>query len=168
MLVAPQVSYPGVYIQEVQSDVRTIVGVETSTTAFVGRTLCGPIDEPIVVNNFGDFDRIFGGIWLKSSLSFAISDFFLNGGSKAIIVRVFNPTAADNSGRAQIDVNGLPLEAKDPGAWGNNLKVQVKYLATDEQVDNPESRDGQVANSVATSYGPDVSAKDLFTLVIRD
>ena len=168
MLVAPQVSYPGVYIQEVQSDVRTIVGVETSTTAFVGRTLCGPIDEPIVVNNFGDFDRIFGGIWLKSSLSFAISDFFLNGGSKAIIVRVFNPTAADNSGRAQIDVNGLPLEAKDPGAWGNNLKVQVKYLATDEQVDNPESRDGQVANSVATSYGPDVSAKDLFTLVIRE
>jgi phage tail sheath protein FI len=161
MLVTPPVSYPGVYIQEVPSDVRTIIGVETSTTAFIGRTLCGPIDEPTVVNNFGDFDRIFGGLWLKSSLSYAVKDFFLNDGIKAIIVRVFNRQADDDEGKAQIKVGDLELEAKDPGVWGNNLKVRVTYLATDEEVDDANSNDGKIARDVARRFVPAGSAEDL-------
>lgn len=172
MLVTPPVSYPGVYIQEVQSDVRTIIGVETSTTAFVGRTLCGPIDEPTVVNNFGDFDRIFGGRWLKSSLSFAVDDFFMNGGSKAIIVRVFNQQADDDEGKAQIEVGELELEAKDPGAWGNNLKVRVTYLATDAEIDDANSKNGTLAVDVAKRFAPEDLAKEfakkMFTLAIRE
>lgn len=94
MLVAPRVTYPGVYIQEVKSDVRTIVGVDTATTAFIGRAKRGPVNQPIVVNSYGDFERIFGGLWLQSSLGYAVNDFFLNGGAKAVVVRLFNPGAA--------------------------------------------------------------------------
>lgn len=90
MLVAPRVTYPGVYIQEVESDVRTIVGVDTSTTAFIGRAKRGPINEPIVVNSYADFEQTFGGLWLQSTLGYAVYDFFRNDGAKAVIVRLFN------------------------------------------------------------------------------
>jgi phage tail sheath protein FI len=89
------VTYPGVYIEEVASGVRTITGVATSITAFVGRTLMGPVNEAVTINSFGDFERNFGGLWLNSSLSYAVRDFYLNGGSQAIIVRLFAPTDAE-------------------------------------------------------------------------
>ncbi|MBX7167976.1 MAG: phage tail sheath subtilisin-like domain-containing protein [Pirellulales bacterium] len=84
-------SYPGVYIEEIPSGVRTIVGVATSITAFVGRARRGPTDEPTMIHNFGEFERQFGGLWSESKLGFAVRDFFLNGGSDALIVRLFNP-----------------------------------------------------------------------------
>jgi phage tail sheath protein FI len=85
-------SYPGVYIEEVPSGVRTITGVPTSITAFIGRAIRGPENEAITINGFGDFERIYGGLWLGSKLGFAVRDFFLNGGGQAIIVRLFHGT----------------------------------------------------------------------------
>src|SRR5205085_1482690 len=93
MPVAP--TYPGVYIEEIPSGVRTITGVATSITAFVGQALSGPTDEPITINNFGDFERLFGGLWKDSSLGYAVRDFFLNSGSQAIIVRLFEAAPQD-------------------------------------------------------------------------
>jgi hypothetical protein len=81
-------SYPGVYIEEVPSGVRTIVGVATSITAFVGRALRGPVNQPVRVQSFAEFERIFGGLWTSSGLSYAVQHFFLNGGGDALIVRV--------------------------------------------------------------------------------
>src|ERR1051325_2292719 len=83
-------TYPGVYVEEIPSGVRTITGVATSITAFVGRAGRGPVNEATTINNFGDFERIFGGLWLDSSLGFAVRDFFLNGGAQAIIVRLYH------------------------------------------------------------------------------
>ncbi|HVF91209.1 MAG TPA: phage tail sheath subtilisin-like domain-containing protein [Blastocatellia bacterium] len=84
-------TYPGVYIEEVPSGVRTITGVATSITAFVGRAVRGPAGEPVTVNGFGDYERIFGGLSLDSTMSYAVRDFFLNGGGQAIVVRLFRP-----------------------------------------------------------------------------
>src|SRR5919108_5228872 len=92
-------TYPGVYIEEIPSGVRTITGVATSITAFVGQALRGPVDEAVTINSYGDFERIFGGLWADSSLGFAVRDFYLNGGSQAIIVRLFNPVFADEVAR---------------------------------------------------------------------
>jgi phage tail sheath protein FI len=83
-------TYPGVYVQEIPSGVRTITGVATSIAAFVGRTLRGPVDTPITINSFADFERTFGGLWQESPLSFAVHDFYMNGGGQAIIVRLVN------------------------------------------------------------------------------
>lgn len=85
-------SYPGVYVEEIPSGVRTITGVATSVTAFVGRARRGPINEPVTINNFGDYERIFGGLWTESAMSYAVRDFYLNGGSQAIIVRLYHPS----------------------------------------------------------------------------
>jgi phage tail sheath protein FI len=94
-------TYPGVYIEEIPSGVRTITGVATSVTAFIGRARCGPVNEPVTINNFGDFERTFGGLWLKSTMSYAVRDFYLNGGSQAIIVRLFHPFFATAAERAE-------------------------------------------------------------------
>ncbi|MBK9014758.1 MAG: hypothetical protein IPM82_12140 [Saprospiraceae bacterium] len=88
-----QVSYPGVYIEEIPSQVRTIAGVSTSITAFVGRAKKGPVNEPTSIFNFGDYDRVFGGLWEWSTMSFTVRDFFLNGGGEAVIVRIHDSTA---------------------------------------------------------------------------
>ena len=48
---------------------RTVSGVATSITAFVGRTLRGPTDRPVIVKSFAEFTRLYGGLWLESPLA---------------------------------------------------------------------------------------------------
>ena len=86
-------SYPGVYVQELASGVRTITGVATSVTAFVGRTAAGPTDEPVLLTSFADFERRFGGLDAASPLSYTVRDFYLNGGTLALVVRVLHKDA---------------------------------------------------------------------------
>lgn len=87
-------TYPGVYIEEVPSGVRTITGVATAITAFIGRATRGPIDQPVRIQSFGDYTRIFGGLSLDSTMSFAVQHFFNNGGTDALIVRVYRLPAS--------------------------------------------------------------------------
>jgi uncharacterized protein len=94
-------TYPGVYIEEIPSGVRTITGVATSITAFIGRTRRGPVDQPVTVTNFGDFERIFGGLYIDSTLGHAVRDFYLNGGGYAIVVRLFHPSFDTDEDRQQ-------------------------------------------------------------------
>jgi len=92
-------TYPGVYIEEIPGGVRTIMGVATSITAFIGRAVRGPVNEPVTINSFGDYERIFGGLWTESTMSYAVRDFYFNGGSQAIIVRLFHPYFATEAAR---------------------------------------------------------------------
>ncbi|MDB5069143.1 MAG: phage tail sheath protein [Candidatus Eremiobacteraeota bacterium] len=109
-------TYPGVYIEEIPSGVHTITGVATSITAFVGRALRGPVNQPVTITSFADYQRTFGGLWQLSSMSFAVRDFFENGGSLAIIVRAFNPAApAAAAAAVGADVGAQQLFATLPG-----------------------------------------------------
>lgn len=123
-------TYPGVYIEEIPSGVRTITGVATSITAFVGRALRGPVEESITINSFGEYDRIFGGLWLDSAMSFAVRDFFQNGGGQAIIVRLHRSatTAIIDLPTGGVAPNDkLSLLAANPGSWGTKLSVAVDH-----------------------------------------
>ncbi|MBV9407678.1 MAG: hypothetical protein JO164_02575, partial [Candidatus Eremiobacteraeota bacterium] len=86
MPVSP--TYPGVYIQEVDSGSRVVSGVATSITAFVGRTSQGPANTPLTVFDYGEFQKLFGGRTRDLPMTYAVEDFFGNGGSQAVIVRV--------------------------------------------------------------------------------
>jgi phage tail sheath protein FI len=152
-------TYPGVYVEEISSGVRTITGVATSITAFIGRALRGPCDEPVTINSFGDFERIFGGLWVDSSLGYAVHDFYLNGGSQAVIVRLYNAEKDGNGNviknKAKLTLNdttaGLKLEAAYEGKWGANLHAAV---------------DVNVSKDVATNMG--LNKEELFNLTIMD
>ncbi len=121
------VSYPGVYIEEIPSGVRTITGVATSIAAFIGRALRGPTDTPVVINSFGDFERVFGGLWADSALGFAVQDFFQNGGGQAIVVRLYRKTDGKPP-TAELSAQGLSLVAVSSGAWGNTLRARIEEV----------------------------------------
>jgi Bacteriophage tail sheath protein len=131
-----QVSYPGVYIVEKPSGVRTITGVATSVAAFVGYTRKGVPDKAVAITSFADFERGYGGLDRDSPLSYAVRQFFSNGGTQAWIVRVAvgAATAAwtlqDDAPAAVLDVT-----AASPGTWGNGLRLSVQQTG----VRNPDA-----------------------------
>jgi uncharacterized protein len=121
-------NYPGVYVTELQSSQHPITGVATSVTAFVGSAAQGTVDSPQTCNNWTDFVRTFGGLWPDSTMSYAVYQFFQNGGGTAIVVRVEN-----GAKRAPLDLgSGVTLEAANPGKWGGSLTATVDY-----QTSNP-------------------------------
>ncbi|RYG85099.1 hypothetical protein EON77_06160, partial [bacterium] len=78
----------------VAHDDLSLAPVPTAVTAFVGRTLKGPVAEPVRVTSFSRYQQLFGGLWQPSTLSYAVEQFFENGGEEAIIVRVISGGAA--------------------------------------------------------------------------
>jgi len=152
-------TYPGVHIEEIPSGVRTITGVATSITAFIGRALRGPVNEPTTINSFADYERLFGGLWEKSTMSYAVRDFYLNGGSQAIIVRlVCFSGAATGIARIILATGGadpndeLWVDAANPGSWGTNLSVKVNYQTKDYGTGNP---DQNLFNLVVSEVDPE-------------
>ena len=119
-------TYPGVYIEEIPSQVRTITGVATSITAFLGRAKKGPLDDPTLIQSYADFERKFGGLWENSTMSYAVQHYFLHGGKDALIVRVINGGAKATIS-LPTDSSTLILEAANEGDWGETLRVAVDY-----------------------------------------
>jgi phage tail sheath protein FI len=119
-------TYPGVYIEEVSSGVHTIIGVATSITAFIGRARRGSTDRPGRVQNFADFERMYGQLWELSTLGYAVQHFFANGGTDALIVRVENGAAA-----ATLALAAFGLVAASEGDWGERLRIRVDHNTRD-------------------------------------
>jgi phage tail sheath protein FI len=156
-------TYPGVYVEEIPSGVRTITGVATSITAFVGRARRGPVNKAVTINNFGDFEKTFGGLWLDNALGFAVRDFFLNGGGTAIVVRLYhddpgnpqaNPPVPKPGTTSSLAVGDLKFVAAAPGAWGTGLRASVDQ-------DN-------VTDEIAKGIDPSFTKADVFNLTVRD
>ena len=143
-------TYPGVYIEEIPSGVRTITGVATSITAFVGRALRGPVNEAVVINSFGDYERVFGGLWLDSSMSYAVRDFFLNGGGQAVIVRLFAPTATEQ-GAAFSAAQAQAQTAADAVVAAIDAALAAAVVAT---TDSDIAAAGEAAVATAGAPGP--------------
>ncbi len=85
--MASTYTYPGVYIQELTSPVHPITGVATSITAFVGYTARGIDNRAQAVYSYSDYQRLYGGLASNSEVSYAVQQFFQNGGSQAYVVR---------------------------------------------------------------------------------
>ena len=133
-----QPTYPGVYIEEVPSPVHTIVGVSTSVTAFVGYTARGPVDKPTPILSYGDYQRHFGELDSSSPVSYAVQQFFQNGGIEAVVVRVAAgaaPARVELRDKITAGQRVLIATAASPGIWGNNVFVTVDYGAG-----NPEDQ----------------------------
>ena len=120
-----QVSYPGVYIEEIPSGVRTITGVATSIACFVGWAPKGPTDRAIRITNFSDYVRYFGQIHPESYLGYSVKQFFTNGGSDAYVIRV--PIGGESENElAECSVGGLKFKASSPGEWARGYGIYVK------------------------------------------
>ncbi len=125
-----QPTYPGVYVEEIPSGVRTITGVSTSIAAFIGYFKRGPVNKAVQIFNMGDFEREFGGLDILSEAGYAIQQFFLNGGAQAHVVRVAsgtlnaaNVTIADTPAGAEV----IRFKAIHEGTWGNNIRIRIDH-----------------------------------------
>lgn len=167
------VSYPGVYIQEVPSGVHTITGVATSIAAFVDFFPAGPMDQATEIFSFADFQRQFGGLDNRSEASYAIQQFFLNGGQQAYVIRVSSGTSGKGAVAAQIGMEDqigaagtsvLIATAKSSGAVGNNIRLDVDYGATD-----PSAQFNLTITQVATTNGTTtIVATEVFRNLVVD
>jgi phage tail sheath protein FI len=124
----PEYLAPGVFIEEVSYRAKSIEGVSTTTTGFVGPTRYGPTEGPLnVITSLTEFDRVYGdlapldfdGNTLTNYVGQAVRTFFEQGGKRIYIARVFEPKADDDDGRADKAVGPLRLVARHPGAAGN-------------------------------------------------
>lgn len=125
MTVSP--TYPGVYIEEVPSGVHTIVGVATSITAFLGRTKLGVANTGVTLTSFGDFERSFGPLDREYPVSYAVNDFFANGGSQAIVVRLFKDAGA--AAGAEVAAAAAASNDPDPAQVAAAAKTKSDAIA---------------------------------------
>lgn len=108
-------------------------GVSTSTAGFIGLAERGPVEGiPQLVTNFADFTRKYGSYLSENEfgeyrfLAYAVEHFFINGGSRCFIARVAPGDAVAAKGTVPDAENPiLSFSAKNPGAWGNNLRLRL-------------------------------------------
>ncbi len=119
-----------------------IARAKTAVTAFIGRALKGPLNQPVKLRSFEDYRHVFGGLWQPSTLSYGIEQFFQNGGEECLIVRVCNggraptlrlalePAATSHAGAAlsaaNIQGGALALIGLAPGTR-EFLRASVDY-----------------------------------------
>src|SRR5258708_9736811 len=121
-------TYPGVYVQEVPSGVRTIVGVSSSLGMFLGMADQGPMFDPLEFTNYTDFVRTFGDNTTKTQMANYVRMFFLNGGTDCYVMRIANgATQASVTLKNEAGIEVLVLTAKDAGLSGENIRAFVSY-----------------------------------------
>src|SRR5687768_883329 len=121
---------PGVFVEEVSSGNKPIEGVGTSTGAFVGRALKGPVNQATLITNPSQFLDTFGGFHQAYHLAYAVRHFFTEGGTRCYVVRVFSPNTVNaedepaDVARTVLNAAGvaaLRVLATSAGAWGNDI-----------------------------------------------
>jgi hypothetical protein len=144
-------------------------GVSTSTAGFVGMAEKGKvIGTPEFVSSFADFTRKFGGYLPETTygefryLAYSVEQFFANGGSRCYVMR----TVASDAATAAVSANGVIIAAKNPGKWGNEIKVSAvaalkgKTAVVEVAGDDATGKVYTLANGSAFSEGD--------TIVIRN
>lgn len=165
----PQYLSPGVYVEEVASGSQPIEGVGTAVAAFVGLSEKGPFNEPTLVTNWTQFTTNFGSFLEGTYLAHSVHGFFNNGGGKAYIVRIGQPSGTQPRARAELAGSQASLPpvrmfAQSEGAAGNGLSVEISDASTptddtfkvvvmrgstvEETFDNVSTKKGK--NNVAT------------------
>jgi phage tail sheath protein FI len=137
-------TYPGVYLEEVGRGGHAIAGVDTAITACIGRAARGPVNRPVEIRSTTEFERIFGGLWSGSAAGFAVRDFFQNGGSHLVFVRLHNAAKAATFRLRTAERNRyLRLLAASEGAWGHELRLGIETIPRDKKLFhlNVEERD---------------------------
>ncbi|HKG47274.1 MAG TPA: phage tail sheath subtilisin-like domain-containing protein [Pyrinomonadaceae bacterium] len=156
----PEYLAPGVYVEETSFRSKSIEGVSTTTTGFIGPARYGPLDlEPEIVTSLGEFERQYGdrqqlnfsdAAGMDNYLWHAVRAFFEEGGKRVYISRVFRPTADDDDGRASGTMpagggaGAITIRARFPGEAGN-MRVRFDLLVGQNVLGTDENGDARVA-----------------------
>jgi uncharacterized protein len=136
---------------------RTIARQSTARTAFLGRTLRGPVNKPVLVKSFPEFQQTFGGLWQPSRLAYSVEHFFDNGGREALVVRVVNGARGATLTLVAQD-ESLTLQARSPGTR-EFLRASVDY---DNVPASDETRFNLTVQRVRVQGGSHVEDQEIY------
>jgi phage tail sheath protein FI len=137
----PEYLAPGVYVEETSFRSKSIEGVSTTTTGFIGPTRYGPIDvEPDIITSLGEFERVYGdgrrleftdtAEPLDNYVWHAARAFFEEGGKRLYIVRTYRPET-DTAGKVTNDgraVAWMPVNAKPSDTDARrSVRIQARF-----------------------------------------
>jgi phage tail sheath protein FI len=153
----PEYLAPGVYVEEVSFRSKSIEGVSTTTTAFVGPTRYGPLyDTPDVLTSLGDFEAVYGdgqpldinGTAVDNYMWHAARAFFNEGGRRLYVKRIYRGQGItdphiDQGGRATKALGPITVSARHPGEYGNfhvrfTLQLGQNVLAMQKNESNED------------------------------
>ncbi len=176
----PEYLAPGVYVEEVSFRSKSIEGVSTTTTGFIGPARYGPVDlEPDVITSLGEFERVYGD---RQKLQFgsdppmdnylwhATRSFFQEGGRRLYISRVFRRTAgSDGYARATIGsgTTALNIRARFPGATGGEMRVRLTLRLSQNILSSEPVRDS-LGKVQTDSGGKVITRPKIGSLLDRD
>lgn len=158
----PGQSLDGIRIVQAPLAEQPIARTRAQLTAFVGRTLRGPVNQPVIVHSFADFQQVFGGLWQPSPLSYAIEQFFDQGGRHAAVVRVVN-AAQPTTLTLRCDRESLRLEAIAPGTR-EFLRASIDY----DHVDADDNSFNLVVQRVRAPGSERIETQETFRNVSID
>jgi hypothetical protein len=147
----------GIVVAESPGADHAIVRMPSSVCAFVGRTLRGPVNQPVSVRSFAEFQQVFGGLWQPSPMPYAVEQFFESGGRRAVIVRLCNGGAPATI-TLPCGAESLTLEARSPGSR-EALRASVDY---DNVGANEEDRFNLVVQRVRSAGSEHIEDQEIF------
>jgi phage tail sheath protein FI len=167
----PEYLAPGVYVEEVSFRSKSIEGVSTTTTAFVGSTRYGPVLlTPDVLTSVVEFERTYGD---RQQIGFDDGDdlrhnymwhaaraFFENGGKRLYVSRVYRPKDGNVSDLDEIDdlESNTNAAAGGFGHWsGGALRVFARFPGAA----------GNMQVRITLNAGPNILATDKGQPVVR-
>jgi hypothetical protein len=153
----------GMVVTEGAGSDHAIGCLPTGVTAFVGRTLRGPVNRPVALRSFADYQQVFGGLWQPSPLAYAVEQFFESGGRQAVVVRVVNGGAPSTISLPCGD-EVLTLEALSPGSR-EVLRASVDY---DNIGANEEDRFNLVVQRVRALGSEHIEDQEIFRRISID
>lgn len=148
--MAGQYNKPGVYTERFDASAPGIAGVRTDVTAFVGIAERGPLDTPVPVESYRQFQAHFGATIGSGYLAYAVRGFFENGGRRCWIVRVAcrDEGTGARPARVRVGLAGgteLTLLASSPGGWGNRLSAALSAQRPAQTLGTPDETAGHYA-----------------------
>jgi phage tail sheath protein FI len=179
----PEYLAPGVYVEEVSFRSKSIEGVSTTTTGFIGPTRYGPTDlPPDVLTSLLDFEHVYGDgqqlafgregaptdtYTVDNFMWHAVRAFFEEGGKRLYVVRTFRPISAANDGKARVNLpaaggdNAVLIEARFPGVAGAmrlqlTLSLGQNVLASERNPLQPDPNAADAMRSVVHLHDSDV------------
>ena len=151
------IAHGGITVSEAVGADQPIVRLPTATTGFVGRALRGPVNRPVRLRNYAEYQQVFGGLWQPSMLSYAVEQYFDNGGREAVVVRVVNGGAPATISLPCGDET-LVLEAMSPGSR-EVLRASVDY---DNIAPGEENRFNLIVQRVHSLGSEQIEDQEIF------
>ncbi|MGI9393093.1 MAG: phage tail sheath family protein [Boseongicola sp.] len=116
---------PGAYYERIDRAGQDAVSLRTDIACFVGIAEQGPLDTPVPVESFRQFQSHFGSYTGAGYLAYSIKAFFENGGDRAWIIRVASRREDLGARASGFDLGEWQISAASPGAWGDALEIRI-------------------------------------------